>query len=71
MNLNQTDRMLIEHLKEHMTKEPVRPDTNEHTGHHLELLAREYDEWDRLRSGLFGLLGVRLVRAALEGDLDG
>ena len=68
--LDHTSQLLIQHLKEHMGKEPEAPDPEVHTGSYLGMMARRYDEWDRIRSGLFGLIGARLVRAALELDED-
>lgn len=68
--VNSTDLMLIKYLKNHMEQEPEAPDPEIHTGSYLGMIARRYDEWDRTRSGLFGLIGMRLVRSALEMELD-
>lgn len=63
---DRTTAMLLQYLREHMDKEPPRPDLDVHTGSHLELVAREYDRWERTRGGLYALLGARLVNEHLD-----
>lgn len=64
--MNRTTQMLLEYLDAHLGQEPPAPDLEVHAGHHLNIVARQYDEWERTKLGLHALLGVRLVNEALE-----
>lgn len=63
--VDDTTRRLIDMAKEVQALEPPRPDLDQHTGHHLEQIARDYDQWERHLGALRLLIGVRLTNAAL------
>jgi hypothetical protein len=57
---------LLDLLRQKIAEEPTAPDLDVHVGSHLELVARQYDEWQRSVTGLRLLCGVRLVNEALR-----
>jgi len=68
--MNDLTARLLAMLREKIAEEPTAPDLNVHTGSHLDLVARQYDEWERSVSGLRMLCGVRLVNEALAEEVS-
>lgn len=64
--MSDLNERLLDELAKHLAVEPERPDLDVHIGHHLEAVARRWNEWDRGRAAWRHLLGVRLVNEALE-----
>lgn len=64
--MDETTSKLLDLLIEKMGEEPEFPDLEIHTGSHLELVSRRYNEWERGVYGLRSLVGVRLLNEAIE-----
>lgn len=57
---------LIEMARTLKAQEPERPDLDRHQGHHLEVVARTWDQWDRHYRASRLLIGARLTSEALD-----